>query len=96
MEIYSYHYGAAAGRDTGVLARSGELENLPLGSFLKDLSSLRALESSGHRGEKLCCLLERDGYTILGLSYPESPEDSLVYPWLAERAARAALCRPDG
>ena len=84
MDIYSYHYGAAAGRDTGVRARSGELENLPLGSFLKDLSSLRALESSGHRGEKLCCLLERDGYTILGLSYPESPEDS--------GAAAAAPC----
>ncbi len=76
MEIYSYHYGAAPGKGIGVLAQSRELENLPLGPFLKDLSSFRALASSGQRGEKLCCLLEKDGYTIFGLTYPEPPEDS--------------------
>ena len=76
MKIYSYYYGAAPGKGIGVRAQSRELENLPLSSFLNNLSSLHALESSEHMGEKLCYLLEKDGYSILGLSYTESPRES--------------------
>lgn len=76
MEIYRYYYGAAAGKGIGVRAQSKALENLPLSSFLKELSSLHALESAEHKGEKLCYLLEKDGYSILGLSYLESPKES--------------------
>ena len=76
MIVYSYYYGASAGRGIGTQAQSKELESLSLRSDLKDLSSLHALESSEHSGEMLSYMLTLGGYTILGLSYIESPKSS--------------------
>lgn len=76
MEIYSYFYGASAGNGIGIRAMSPQLGNLTLRSDLKDLASLHALGSAEHDGEMLSYLLQRDGFTILGLSYTESAKSS--------------------
>ena len=76
MNIYSYYYGASAGSGIGIRALSPQLENHPILSDLKDLSSLHALEATGHESEMLSYLLRRNGFGILGLSYIEPPKSS--------------------
>ena len=76
MVVYSYYYGASAGKGIGVQAQSKELERLPLSADLKALSSLHALESSERNNEMLSYLLTRGEHLILGLSYLESPKNS--------------------
>ena len=76
MKVYSFYYGANSEQGIGVKAQSPELERLPLASELKELASFHALESSEHSGEMLSFLLEREKYSILGVSYIESPKSS--------------------
>ena len=76
MAIYSYYYGANPEKGIGIQAQSAELQGLPLASELKELASLHALESSEHSNEMMAFMLERDGYSILGVSYTESPKAS--------------------
>lgn len=76
MAVYSYYYGASPNNGIGVQAQSKELEKLPIQTALKDLSSMHALESPEHSGEKLSYLLSVQGYSVLGVSYAESPKES--------------------
>ena len=76
MEIYSYYYGAAAGQGIGIRAQSRQLEGNPIGTVLRDLSSLHALETPGQGADKLYYLLAQDGCSILGKSFLQSPKES--------------------
>ena len=75
MTIYSYYYGASSG-GIGIQSIAKQLEGLGIRSDLKELASLHALTSPDRPGEMLSYLLRRDGYSILGLSYTESPQNS--------------------
>ncbi len=76
MNVYSHYYGATVERGIDVQAQSRELVNSPVSSMLRELSSMHALESSEHKGEMLSYLLRKENYSILGLSYLESPKTS--------------------
>ena len=76
MAVYSYYYGASPEQGIGIRAQSPELNHLPLASEMQELASLHALDSSEHSGEMMAYLLEKEGYSILGISYTESPKAS--------------------
>ena len=76
MKVYRNYYGASVDRGIGVQAQSPELNQLNLDGLLKELSSMHALESSEHDKEMLSYLVEKNGYTILGVSYTEQPKSS--------------------
>ena len=76
MTIYSYDYGASASNGIGIRAMSPQLGKESIRTDLKDLASLHALESTDHDNEMLSYLLQVDQFTILGLSYIESPKSS--------------------
>ncbi len=76
MTVYRYYYGASPEQGICAQAASPELERLPLGPELRELASMHALDSSEHSGETLLFLLEREGYSILGVSYIEPPKSS--------------------
>lgn len=76
MKVYRNYYGASVDRGIGIQAQSPELKQLNLDSILKDLSSMHALESSEHDKEMLSYLIEKNGFTILGVSYTEQPKAS--------------------
>lgn len=76
MKVYRNYYGASVDRGIGIQAQSPELKQLNLDGILKELSSMHALESSEHDKEMLSYLVEKNGYTILGVSYTEQPKAS--------------------
>lgn len=76
MKVYRNYYGASIERGIGIQAQSPELKQLNLDGILKELSSMHALESSEHDKEMLSYLVEKNGYTILGVSYTEQPKSS--------------------
>ena len=76
MKVFRNYYGASVDRGIGVQAQSAEIAQLNLDGILKELSSLHALESSEHDKEMLSYLVEKGGYSILGVSYTEQPKSS--------------------
>ena len=76
MAVYSYYYGASPDQGIAVQAQSRELNTLRLGGVLRELASLRALDSSEHSGEMLSYFIRENDHGILGLSYIEPPKSS--------------------
>ncbi len=76
MKVFRNYYGASVDRGIGVQAQSAELSQLNLDGILRELSSFHALESSEHDKEMLSYLVEKGGYSILGVSYTEQPKAS--------------------
>ena len=76
MAVFTYHYGASIERGIAVQAQSLELADLPIQALLKELAGMHALTVADQAGEMLSYMLSRDGYTILGTSFTESPKAS--------------------
>ena len=71
MAIYSYYSSTGPDGTLHQNVQSAELKTAGVIPEMNKLAGLRALMPAGQTGEMMSYLLERNGYSILGLSYTE-------------------------